>query len=415
MATITTEEFVRLVVYTVGPTPSTGPFDIPFPFLDPDTVTVYDNGTEIFDYIVTQGSPYGTTGNFVTLDVAVSDTRISVFSDTGVFRSTGDTFVGAELSQEIDRIYAILQEQDQRGFFSSADGITVDAMGLRLVNLADPVDDQDAATKKYVDDTLLAYLTGTQAAAAAALASQVAAAASAAAALISEQAADDWASLAMQWAVNPEDDDVDGYAGQFSALHWAAKAALAQAAAELAQTGAETAQTAAELAETNIGTAIATALADYLPLAGGTMTGAILMSLGNQITFESPDTLSSKGMKLDNNGDLLLDDVNVSFLPTEVVTASRDFTIADVGKHLFVDTALGAVALTDVDLPAGAIIPITVIDATNATTLVAGAGKSINGVATGTATLVAEVASSASYSKQSLTEGFVTGTIDGVA
>lgn len=195
------------------------------------------------------------------------------------------------------------------------------------------------------------------------------------------------------------------------ALQAAIDAAAAEAAALAAQIAAEAAQAAAEAAQA----AAEAAMAFYLPLAGGSMTGAIVMTAGNEITFKSPDDLTSKGMKLDNDGHLLLDSVNVSFLPTVDVTASRNFLVSDIGKHLFVDASLGAVALTDIDLPAGAIIPITIVDNTNAVTIVAGAGKSINGVATGTVTMTLDVGSSVSYSKQSLADGYVTGTIDGVA
>jgi hypothetical protein len=68
---------------------------------------------------------------------------------------------------------------------------------------------------------------------------------------------------AREWAENPEDDDITGNPGHFSALHWANKseghatnAATAETYAETAETNAETAQAAAEAAqaaaETNV-------------------------------------------------------------------------------------------------------------------------------------------------------------------
>ena len=78
------------------------------------------------------------------------------------------------------------------------------------------------------------YLFNAAASAAAAAASELAAGLSETAAGLSETAAalsetNAAASevVAQQWAVNPEDDDVDSAPGEFSALHWAAKAAVA--------------------------------------------------------------------------------------------------------------------------------------------------------------------------------------------
>lgn len=47
----------------------------------------------------------------------------------------------------------------------------------------------------------------------------------------SAAAAEAWALVARQFAEHPEDDDVDGYPGEYSALHWAAKAAASAVAA----------------------------------------------------------------------------------------------------------------------------------------------------------------------------------------
>jgi lysophospholipase L1-like esterase len=58
---------------------------------------------------------------------------------------------------------------------------------------------------------------------------------------------------AQEWATNPENDPVE--TGQYSALHWSAKAEDEKLAAQAARTAAETAETNAELAETNAETA----------------------------------------------------------------------------------------------------------------------------------------------------------------
>ncbi len=68
---------------------------------------------------------------------------------------------------------------------------------------------------------------------------------------------------AQEWATNPEDDPVE--TGQFSSLHWAAKAKDEKLAAQVARTGAETAETNAETAEAG---AVAAQVAAELARAG---------------------------------------------------------------------------------------------------------------------------------------------------
>ncbi len=114
MPTLNTQEYPRFATYTVGATSSTGPFNIPFPFQDNDEVAVWVNGVDEPNITITQASLYSTSGNFVTLDVAVTNATVIVWSDTGMDRSTGDTFVIAELSKEIDRIFANFQEASER-------------------------------------------------------------------------------------------------------------------------------------------------------------------------------------------------------------------------------------------------------------------------------------------------------------
>lgn len=113
MPTITETEYPRFKHYVVGSTPTKGPFDIPFPFLDEDTVLVLVGGVEEQSIQITQSTIYGTTGNTVHLDAEVSDTTVTIISDTGSTRSTGETFVQTELSDEIDRIFSLLQEQKE--------------------------------------------------------------------------------------------------------------------------------------------------------------------------------------------------------------------------------------------------------------------------------------------------------------
>lgn len=182
MGTITSQVYPRLVTYVVGVTPSAGPFAIPFLFYDNDTVQVFVGGVRIYTYTVTRANEFSLEGNFVTLDDAVANTTVSIWSDTGGTRSTGDTFVQAELSREIDRIYARFQEINERAFFQNVDG-SLDATGRKIANVGTPAAAGDAATKGYVDS-----VTGIDQAAEAA-ASAAAAAASEANAAASESAA----------------------------------------------------------------------------------------------------------------------------------------------------------------------------------------------------------------------------------
>jgi len=110
MGTLTSTETDRLAAYTVGASASTGPFPITFPFADNDDIAVYVNGIKISTYAVTQGSAYGTSGNFVTLETGVTNSTVSVVSEASAVRSTTDSLTLTALNGEIDNIYANLQE-----------------------------------------------------------------------------------------------------------------------------------------------------------------------------------------------------------------------------------------------------------------------------------------------------------------
>lgn len=106
----------RSAFYSVGATASAGPFAIPFPFYDDDTIEVYVNGVEETDFSIQKPDEFGVTGNTVTLDVAVSNASVTVRSVTGYARTiASDTISQAPLTKEIDRIFAIFQEFAERG------------------------------------------------------------------------------------------------------------------------------------------------------------------------------------------------------------------------------------------------------------------------------------------------------------
>lgn len=133
MATITSQVFPRVKNYVVGPTPTVGPFGIPFTFSDNSEIRVFLDGIETFDFFVTKTSDFTEIGNEVTLDFAVSNVGVTVLSDTGAARSTGDSFVTSELSREIDRIFALFQES-----------LEFQSRTVRLSNRSDPVEPMDA-------------------------------------------------------------------------------------------------------------------------------------------------------------------------------------------------------------------------------------------------------------------------------
>jgi hypothetical protein len=115
--------------------------------------------------------------------------------------------------QSLMAIHEFLDGRLEGGF---AQDLTMN--GFKITDLGDGTDPEDAVNLAQLED-----MTGNAPAYAAA------AAASAAAALVSENNAETAETLAQAWATNPEDDDVAGYAGEYSALHWAAKAAASAA------------------------------------------------------------------------------------------------------------------------------------------------------------------------------------------
>ena len=113
MSIISDLVYPRLATYVVGGTPTTGPFNIPFPFFDDDTVSVFVDGVEVTEYTIAKPSEFGTEGNTFSFLDPVQNVQVIVKSTTDLTRATGLTFVQAELSEELDRIFAIFQERDE--------------------------------------------------------------------------------------------------------------------------------------------------------------------------------------------------------------------------------------------------------------------------------------------------------------
>lgn len=235
MPTLTNEETPRIIVYVVGGTPSSGPFDIPFTFSDEDEVQVYLDGVLTTAFTVTKPNAFDTEGNFVTLNVAVANKKVSIVSNVGSTRSTGDSFVAADLSRELDRIYAKFQELSQRGLYTLPDNGSIDCTGRRLRNVGAPVASTDAITLGDAEDVINAAAAATEAAVADLVVDAQAKVAAAAAEKTLAQTARTGAETARTGSEAARDASI-----------------AAKNAAETAEDGAETAKTAAEAARDDI-------------------------------------------------------------------------------------------------------------------------------------------------------------------
>jgi len=247
---------------------STKVFSYTFYVLSEDQIAVYLDGvSQSAGYTVADvGNPAGGT---VTFNVAPgSGVAVKIVRETDVIRSTdfieGGSLGAETLDDDQDYQTMIIQELDQGVMkIDNATG-EWDAGGNRIINVGDPVNNQDAVTKSWANTAATSTLAAALAAQAAAEAAQAAAelaetnaetaetnaetaetnagvsetnaAASAAAALVSEgnaatseSNASDSALEAYHWAQYAEDSLVPegNLVDEYSAYHWAQKAAAA--------------------------------------------------------------------------------------------------------------------------------------------------------------------------------------------
>ena len=102
------------------------------------------------------------------------------------------------------------------------------------------------------------------------------------------------------------------------------------------------------------------------------------------------------------------------------VAATRALVLTDANDIIEVDTSGAAVDITippnaTVAFPVGTLITIALIDATNAATLTAGAGVTLNGVVTGSGTITATAYSGVTMYKRAIDEWVAFGAIGAVA
>lgn len=216
------------VVYTGDG--STTNFSIPFTYLDEDYVKVSVDGEDTeFTFL----SEY-----VAQLAEAPEDgAAVRVYRETKrdgliVTIPSSGNITGADINNQSKQALNVAEEGTEALTAAMGEGSdgNLDAAERQIKNVTDPTEDQDAATKKYVDDENDAQTAAINSAVSAASASASTAttkaseaSSSASAAATSESNASDYADQAQQWA--NEDEDVEVSGGEYSAKHYAAKAA----------------------------------------------------------------------------------------------------------------------------------------------------------------------------------------------
>lgn len=290
-------------------------FSVPFPYLDREHVEVFVDGAATSFSWLTDTSVTVSPAPAAGLPVLVK--RTTPLSDKVVDFVNGSSLGEQDLDLAVDQLLYSAQEAIdavEGTLRQSALGTQQwDALSKRITNLADPVDDTDAVNKQSV-----VALTATQVAAA--------------------QAAQTAAELAQAAAELAES---NASTSETNAAAYAAAAQAAQAAAELAQAAAEAAQAAAEAAaggvtfenlNTNgdVGTGADQVAvgnhnhdATYLALAGGTLTGNLVLK-----------TASAGKSALGNTGATPSLDLSAANFFTATVDQAATFTFANVPANV---------------------------------------------------------------------------------
>lgn len=197
-------------------------FTVTFGYISTSNVKVYLDG--VLQTVTTDYTWFNSTtiqflsapANGVVIRIERETQNTSRLVD---FQNAGN-LTETDLDLNSDQVFYLTQESID-DFSDNAMNLTAalkwDALTYNIINLADPVNDQDAVTKLWAETSADSSL---------------------AAALIAQTAAEAAQSYAEEWAIKVEDSAVSVAAGgdastTFSALHWAAKAAASAAAVNL--------------------------------------------------------------------------------------------------------------------------------------------------------------------------------------
>ena len=291
---------------------SVGPYPIPFRFIkDADIVAVQATAAGV-ETTLALGTNYtltgagDTSGGALTLDQALPVGSTLVISRNPAVVQETDYVENAAFPAEtheaaLDLLTMICQALDEK--ISRA----------VLVDISSTTDPSDLLDEIDADVA--------SAAASAATATTQAGLASAArvGAETAQGLAEDARDLAQEWAVNPEDDPITGYPGEFSALHWAAKAAAAASGGALKVSADDT-------------------TAGYLDgklalVANSGLTTATTNPGGNEVFTFGIDLAPSPGLLLSSAG-LHVDYTAVqAFDPELAAIASATFSEGDILYH----------------------------------------------------------------------------------
>lgn len=149
-------------------TGATGTFPVPFSYLSKAHVKVALDGVEVTPVWLSEGliqiSPTPVAGKYLKIWRETSPTvRLVDYATPG-------TLTEEDLDTDSKQAFFLCQEAVDKSNSALSPGIdgTVDATNHRIKNVTDPVADQDAVTKRYVDQTIPANVSAAQSAAASA-------------------------------------------------------------------------------------------------------------------------------------------------------------------------------------------------------------------------------------------------------